>query len=53
MPAADIQRIAREYATAEHAMIVHNMGGFMRTENGTLCRGRGRLLSGVLRADRP
>ncbi|MFR7405337.1 MAG: molybdopterin-dependent oxidoreductase [Coriobacteriaceae bacterium] len=32
---ADIQRIAREYATAEHAMIVHNMGGFMRTENGT------------------
>lgn len=35
VPAADIQRIAREYATAEHAMIVHNMGGFMRTENGT------------------
>ena len=34
VPAADIQRIAREYATAEHAMIVHNMGGFMRTENG-------------------
>ena len=33
--ASDIERIAKEYASAEHAMIIQNMGGFMRTENGT------------------
>ncbi len=47
MPAADIQRIAREYATAEHAMIVHNMGGFMRTENGTYAVAVGAYLAAV------
>ena len=35
VPAADIERIAREYAQADKAMIIQNMGGFMRTENGT------------------
>ena len=30
----DIARIARDYATAEHAMIIQNMGGYQRTENG-------------------
>ena len=30
----DIARIARGYATAEHAMIIQNMGGYQRTENG-------------------
>lgn len=35
VPAADIERLAREYAQAERAMIIQNMGGFMRTENGT------------------
>lgn len=30
----DIARIARDYANAEHAMIVQNMGGYQRTENG-------------------
>lgn len=30
----DIERIARDYANAEHAMIVQNMGGYQRTENG-------------------
>lgn len=30
----DIARIARGYAAAEHAMIIQNMGGFQRTENG-------------------
>jgi len=30
----DITRIAREYATTEHAMIIQNMGAFQRTENG-------------------
>lgn len=45
VPAADIQRIAREYATAEHAMIVQNMGGFMRTENGTYATAVGAYLA--------
>ena len=45
VPAADIQRIAREYATAEHAMIVQNMGGFMRTENGTYATAIGAYLA--------
>ena len=35
VPAADIERLAREYAQAGKAMIIQNMGGFMRTENGT------------------
>ena len=35
VPAADIERLAREYAQADRAMIIQNMGGFMRTENGT------------------
>lgn len=35
VPAADIERLAREYAQADKAMIIQNMGGFMRTENGT------------------
>ena len=30
----DVARIARDYATAEHAMIIQNMGGYQRTENG-------------------
>lgn len=30
----DIARIARDYANAEHAMIIQNMGGYQRTENG-------------------
>lgn len=30
----DIARIARDYAKAEHAMIIQNMGGYQRTENG-------------------
>ena len=30
----DVARIARGYATAEHAMIIQNMGGYQRTENG-------------------
>lgn len=29
----DIARIARDYANAEHAMIIQNMGGYQRTEN--------------------
>ena len=45
VPAADIQRIAREYAAAEHAMIVQNMGGFMRTENGTYATAIGAYLA--------
>lgn len=30
----DVARIARDYAQAEHAMIIQNMGGYQRTENG-------------------
>lgn len=30
----DIARIARDYAKAENAIIVQNMGGYQRTENG-------------------
>ncbi len=30
----DIARIARDYATAEKAIIIQNMGGYQRTENG-------------------
>ncbi len=43
--AADIERIAREYAQAEHAMIIQNMGGFMRTENGTYATAVGAYLA--------
>lgn len=32
--AADARRVARDYATAPHAMIIHNMGGMQRTEYG-------------------
>ncbi len=45
VPAADIERIAKEYAGAEHAMIVQNMGGFMRTENGTYATAVGAYLA--------
>lgn len=43
--AADIERIAKEYAQAEHAMIIQNMGGFMRTENGTYATAIGAYLA--------
>lgn len=33
--ATDIENLAREYAQTDKAMIIQNMGGFMRTENGT------------------
>lgn len=45
VPGAEIQRIAREYAQAEHAMIIQNMGGFMRTENGTYATAVGAYLA--------
>lgn len=45
VPAADIERIAKEYAQAEHAMIIQNMGGFMRTENGTYATAIGAYLA--------
>ena len=45
VPASDIERIAKEYAGAEHAMIVQNMGGFMRTENGTYATAVGAYLA--------
>ncbi len=35
VPADVIGTLAREYAQADKAMIIQNMGGFMRTENGT------------------
>lgn len=35
VPADVIEALAKEYAQADKAMIIQNMGGFMRTENGT------------------
>ena len=35
VPAAKVQELARDYANAERAMIIQNMGGFMRTTYGT------------------
>ena len=35
VPAADIERIAREYVQADKAMIIQNMGGFKAHGNGT------------------
>lgn len=44
VPAADIERIAKEFAEAEKAMILQVMGGFMRTENGTYATALGAYL---------
>ncbi len=33
--AEDARRVARDYASAEHAMIIENMGGYQRTEFGS------------------
>lgn len=45
VPGTEIERIAKEYAQAEHAMIIQNMGGFMRTENGTYATAVGAYLA--------
>ena len=45
VPADTVRQMARDYAAAEKAMIIQNMGGFMRTSYGTEAVGTQNLLA--------